>query len=155
MINYKVIYQGLLFILGAIALFFGIGIIIAFVIVLSIFLSILSLCKCFRFYNLQNDQKSSSETEDTNEHWKDFEYRYFELANDSTSDVNSAYEILNVSPHCTDEELKKAYRDGVKKYHPDVYEHLELSSSTKETYAKKFQEIESAYELVKQVRGLA
>ena len=153
MINYKIIYQILLFVLGAIALFFGIGIIIAFVIVLSIFFSILSLCKYFRFYNLQNSRKSSSETEGSNEYWKRFEYRYFELANDNTSDVNSAYETLNVPPNCTDEELKKAYRDGVKKYHPDVYEHLDLSSSIKETYANKFQQIESAYELLKQVRG--
>ena len=153
MINYKIIYQILLFVLGAIALFFGIGIIIAFVIVLSIFFSILSLCKYFRFYNLQNSRKSSSETEGSNEYWKHFEYRYFELANDNTSDVNSAYETLNVPPNCADEELKKAYRDGVKKYHPDVYEHLDLSSSIKETYANKFQQIESAYELLKQVRG--
>ncbi|MFV0255361.1 MAG: J domain-containing protein [Erysipelotrichaceae bacterium] len=30
------------------------------------------------------------------------------------------YEILDISPDCADSEIKKAYRNCVKKYHPDV-----------------------------------
>ena len=33
--------------------------------------------------------------------------------------ADNAYKILEVDPSCTDSELKKAYRDMVKKYHPD------------------------------------
>ena len=31
------------------------------------------------------------------------------------------YKVLGVSEDATDEEIKKAYRDLVRKYHPDKY----------------------------------
>lgn len=51
------------------------------------------------------------------------------------------YEILGVSRDATEEEIKKAYRDLVKKYHPDV------NPGDKEA-ENKFKEINEAYQVL-------
>jgi len=67
-------------------------------------------------------------------------------------DTDSAFKILEITPNATDEELKKAYRKMAVKYHPDKVSHLgtEIQKSAKE----KFQEVNTAYEIIKKQRGI-
>jgi len=52
------------------------------------------------------------------------------------------YEILGVSRNATPEEIKKAYRQLVKKWHPDRHQ------ENKQIAEEKFKEIQEAYEVL-------
>lgn len=64
--------------------------------------------------------------------------------------MNNPYEVLGVKPGASEEEIRAAYRELVKKYHPDKYVDNPLADLAEE----KMQEINEAYDmLMKQSRG--
>lgn len=56
--------------------------------------------------------------------------------------IDDPYKVLGVSPDASDEEIKRAYRNLAKKYHPD------LNPGDQEA-ARKMQEVNAAYEQIK------
>lgn len=62
--------------------------------------------------------------------------------------MNDPYKILGVSPDATDDEVKKAYRNLARKYHPDKYRDSDLADLASE----KMKEINTAYEEIKNMR---
>ncbi|MBQ9940855.1 MAG: DnaJ domain-containing protein [Clostridia bacterium] len=58
--------------------------------------------------------------------------------------MTDPYSILGVSPENTDEQIKKAYRELAKKYHPDVNPGVDTSD--------KMKEINQAYDLIMKMR---
>ncbi len=68
------------------------------------------------------------------------------------SSANSAYKILEISKNTSNEEVKKAYRKMVKKYHPDKL--VGLGEEHLKGAKEKFQKIQTAYETIKNERGL-
>lgn len=60
------------------------------------------------------------------------------------------YQVLGVSPNATDEEIKKAYRQLVKKYHPDRYAG---DPRAQEAASEKLKQINEAYDLIGKMRA--
>ncbi len=61
--------------------------------------------------------------------------------------VDSAYKILGINSNATDEEVKKAYREMAKKYHPDKVAYL--GEDVRKSAEQKLQEVNEAYEKIK------
>lgn len=63
--------------------------------------------------------------------------------------MTDPYKVLGVSRDATDDEIKKAYRELVKKYHPDNYAGTPLA----ELAGEKMKEINEAYSDVQRIRA--
>ena len=63
--------------------------------------------------------------------------------------MNDPYEVLGVPETATDEEVKKAYRELARKYHPDNYHDNPLADLAQE----KMKEINAAYEQITRDRA--
>ena len=62
--------------------------------------------------------------------------------------MRDPYQVLGVSPDASDDEIKKAYRDLARKYHPDNYHDNPLADLAQE----RMKEINEAYESVQSQR---
>ena len=62
--------------------------------------------------------------------------------------MNDPYSVLGISSRATDEEIKKAYHEMVRKYHPDNYHNNPLSDLAQE----KMKEINEAYNQIMTIR---
>lgn len=58
--------------------------------------------------------------------------------------MTDPYKVLGVSPSATDEQIKEAYRNLAKKYHPDQY----AESPLKDLADEKMKEINEAYDAI-------
>jgi len=62
--------------------------------------------------------------------------------------MTDPYKVLGISRDATDEEVKKAYRELARKYHPDNYVNNPLADLVEE----KMKEINEAYDLIQKQR---
>lgn len=62
--------------------------------------------------------------------------------------IVNPYQVLEVSPNASNEEIKKAYRELSRKYHPDSYANNPLSDLAEE----KFKQVQEAYQQIMKER---
>ena len=62
--------------------------------------------------------------------------------------IANPYEVLGISPSASNDEVKRAYREMSRKYHPDSYVDNPLSGLAEE----KFKEIQEAYDQIMKER---
>ncbi|MBD0779363.1 molecular chaperone DjiA [Maribacter sp. ANRC-HE7] len=65
---------------------------------------------------------------------------------------DNAYKILEIDKTATNDEIKKAYRTMAKKYHPDRVN--TENEAIKKGAEEKFKEVQKAYEIIQQERGI-
>ncbi len=63
--------------------------------------------------------------------------------------MGDPYSVLGVSPSAGDEEIKRAYRELARKYHPDNYQDNPLADLAEE----KMKEINEAYDAINKMRS--
>ena len=63
--------------------------------------------------------------------------------------MTDPYQVLNISSTATDDEVKKAYRELARKYHPDNYHNNPLADLAQE----KMKEINAAYDEIQRRRN--
>ena len=63
--------------------------------------------------------------------------------------MNDPYQVLNIPSTATDEQVKKAYRELARKYHPDNYHDNPLADLAQE----KMKEINEAYDTIMRMRS--
>lgn len=66
--------------------------------------------------------------------------------------TDSAYKILEIEKNASNEEIKKAYRNMAKKYHPDKVIHL--GKEHQKGAEEKFKQVQEAYEQIQKERGI-
>lgn len=63
--------------------------------------------------------------------------------------MNDPYQVLGIAQTATDAEIKKAYRELARKYHPDNYQNNPLADLAEE----KMKEVNEAYEAINKERS--
>ncbi|MFP4638712.1 MAG: co-chaperone DjlA [Spirochaetaceae bacterium] len=71
------------------------------------------------------------------------------------SDSAAHYEVLGVSPDSSDDEVRRAYREAARAYHPDTVVSKGLPEEFVEFAHKRFREIQEAYEAIKRERNMS
>lgn len=82
-----------------------------------------------------NQESSSKSKEDSQKEFEEIKY------DENTEEY--FYSILNINRNSTIEDIKKAYKEEIRKYHPDKVEHL--GNEFKEIAEKKSKDINKAY----------
>ena len=72
----------------------------------------------------------------------------------SADDIKDAYEILGVEANDTDANIKKAYRKLMARHHPDKLASKGLPEEVMKQAQERAQDIQAAYDTLKQKRGM-
>ncbi|MBQ2381531.1 MAG: co-chaperone DjlA [Succinivibrio sp.] len=74
--------------------------------------------------------------------------------NSSSSALSAAYEVLGISESASDEEVKRAHKKLMLKYHPDRLASSGLTQEMIRLYTEKAKDIQVAFDMIKKARGM-
>lgn len=80
--------------------------------------------------------------------------RHYNRRADKPASLKDAYALLGISPNDSDDVVKKAYRRLLNQHHPDKLVAKGLPEEMMKLAAQKTHEIKTAYEQVKEARGI-
>ena len=103
--------------------------------------------------NYQNDRNSSYESGYGKGNSED-ESRSHNGNYSSQSKLDAAYKVLGIEKSASDDEVKKAHRRLMLKYHPDRLASQGLTEEMIRMYTEKAKDIQAAFDLIKKERGL-
>lgn len=72
----------------------------------------------------------------------------------SQSKLDAAYKVLGIDKSASDDEVKKAHRRLMLKYHPDRLASQGLTEEMIRMYTEKAKDIQAAFDLIKKERGI-
>ena len=102
--------------------------------------------------NYQNDRNSSHESGYGNGKSED-ESRSYNGNYSSQSKLDAAYKVLGIEKSASDDEVKKAHRRLMLKYHPDRLASQGLTEEMIRMYTEKAKDIQAAFDMIKKERG--
>lgn len=103
-------------------------------------------------YQRKNQAKESFGGNQSTYNKQDFQGKSYQFLNQFFIPTYNPYIILGLENTAPNDEIKKAFRDLVKKYHPDVI--MDKSDQFKNMAKEKFLAINEAYETIKKIRGI-
>ena len=103
--------------------------------------------------NYQNDRNSSYESGYGKGNSED-ESRSYNGNYSSQSKLDAAYKVLGIEKSASDDDVKKAHRRLMLKYHPDRLASQGLTEEMIRMYTEKAKDIQAAFDLIKKERGL-
>ncbi len=102
--------------------------------------------------NYQNDRNSSYESGYGKGNSED-ESRFYNGNYSSQSKLDAAYKVLGIEKSASDDEVKKAHRRMMLKYHPDRLASQGLTEEMIRMYTEKAKDIQAAFDTIKKERG--
>lgn len=82
----------------------------------------------------------------------DADFRSIQATYQPSTNVDAAYEILEITKSASDQDIKKAYRKMAIKYHPDKLQHL--GEDVQKAAQEKFVKVQEAYDKICKERGI-
>ncbi len=73
---------------------------------------------------------------------------------DTGQGAEASYAVLGLANDVSDDEVKKAYRNLAKEYHPDVVTNKGMGEDFQKFAAEKMRAVNAAYDVVKEERGI-
>lgn len=90
----------------------------------------------------------------SNGSYQDNSQGYSNNSSSSATNLDSAYSLLGVDSSVSDDDLKKAYKRLMLKYHPDRLASQGLTPEMINLYTEKAKDIQAAFEVIKKARGI-